>query len=139
MGPQKQEQFMIEFTKMHGLGNDFVIFRNVALSPEQIKQICDRHRGVGCDQLVIIGEQVDFYNADGSASSTCGNASRCVAFLLMEEQGVDEVTLNTAAGALTCWREAGEVAVNMGKARREWRQIPLANECDTLHEFSPGE
>ncbi len=86
----------MKFLKMHGLGNDFVIldFRQGAdpLSPERIRLICDRHFGVGCDQLVVMepSEQADvfarFYNGDGSESGACGNATRCVAEIIIKEK-----------------------------------------------------
>lgn len=134
----------IPFTKMHGLGNDFVIIdtreQPLSLSPEHIKKICDRHKGVGCDQLVLLSHseradcRVHFYNADGSESSACGNASRCIAALMMYETGRSIATIATNAGMLSCdLTDDGWITVNLGKAKTGWQAIPLAKEEDTLH------
>ena len=133
----------LRFIKMHGLGNDFVVIdgreATVALEPGQVRAVADRRTGVGCDQLVVIepsataDARLAIRNADGSAAEACGNATRCVAALLMDEQGRDRVVIETDAGALEC-RAAGDgrVAVDMGAARTDWRDIPLAHEADTL-------
>ncbi len=134
----------ISFIKMHGLGNDFVIIDTrehpLSLSTDAIKRICDRHLGVGCDQLVLISHsqradcRVHFYNADGSESGACGNASRCVASLMMYESGRSVATIATNAGMISCdLTDDGWITVNMGKAKTSWQAIPLAYECDTLH------
>jgi diaminopimelate epimerase len=136
---------MTAFVKMHGLGNDFVIFdaRDTAidLSPAKAKAVADRHFGVGCDTVVIIrpgGAQADasvlFLNADGSESESCFNATRCVARLLLDERGLARVKLSTKGGMLTC-SDAGKglVMVDMGPPRLDWRQVPLASEVDTLN------
>lgn len=137
---------MINFTKMHGLGNDFVIIdgrqTSFDLTAKWISEIADRHRGVGCDQLIVVENQQDnkayafvrFYNSDGSESGACGNGTRCVADMLLNEAGVDEIVLETTPGLLVCKRaEGGQVQVNMGAPRLNWDQIPLSKECDTLH------
>jgi diaminopimelate epimerase len=136
------------FLKMHGLGNDFVVLDARAqpfaapLTPERAAAIADRHRGVGCDQLVVIEPKraatadawMSIYNADGSRVAACGNASRCVASLLMAENGRDWVVIETEAGLLDAEaRPDGLVAVDMGPARLDWRDIPLARPMDTLH------
>ena len=136
---------MIAFTKMHGLGNDFVVIdRRTAgdtLDAGQMRLIADRHRGIGCDQLVLIDRpsngQADvalhFHNQDGSASAACGNGTRCAAALLMDEAGLDALVIETSAGRLAAERlENGLFAVNMGPARTGWQDIPLAEEQDTL-------
>ncbi len=130
--------------KMHGLGNDFVVVDNRAggrdVSPELAVEIADRHRGVGFDQLAVI-EAVDaadakltFLNADGSLSAACGNATRCVARLLMDETGASEIRLETARGLLEA-RDAGAglTSVNMGVPFLNWDEVPLSQETDTLH------
>jgi diaminopimelate epimerase len=134
----------IPFIKMHGLGNDFVIIderaTNYSLMPKMVQDISSRNRGVGCDQLVVLKKSdnadcfVVFYNADGSRSGACGNATRCVASLIMQETNKKNVTLQTEAGILSC-ADAAEfgITVNMGKARTSWQEIPLAREADTLH------
>lgn len=133
----------IEFEKMHGLGNDFVVidarYRDSGLSESLIVAIADRHRGVGFDQLAVIekSDSADahliFYNADGSTSAACGNATRCIARKLLDEGGASELTLTTKRGTLFA-REAGNgfVSVNMGPPQLSWQEIPLAQEVETL-------
>ena len=138
------------FIKMHGLGNDFVIFdarvKDISLSKAQIQGIADRKHGVGCDQLIIIERSQNFletnfmriFNADGSEAEACGNATRCVADILMQEDGVDQMVVETLNGALNCSRVSGDlkeelIRVEMGVPKLEWRDIPLSRECDTLH------
>ena len=135
-----------DFVKMHGQGNDFVVLdaraSGLALSPAMVRAVADRHRGVGCDQLIVIeparGSTSDawmtIYNPDGSESGACGNATRCVAWLLMGQSGGDKVVIETKAGLLDAEaRGEGLVAVDMGRARLDWREIPLAEARDTLH------
>lgn len=131
------------FRKMHGLGNDFVVLdaraAPLALSPAAIAAIADRRTGVGCDQLIVIepgdaGAEafMRIYNADASEVSACGNATRCVARVLMEETGRAEATLRTRAGLLRATRAAdGRITADMGPARLDWQEIPLATPCDT--------
>jgi len=138
------------FVKMHGLRNHFVITdgRGEAYRPtvEEIVRICDAGVGVGGDQLVVLEapgprgrEQgaaafMRLYNVDGREVEACGNATRCVAWLLLEEAGTDEVVVETLAGLLQC-RRAGDlrVACGMGQVKSDWRDIPLADERDTCH------
>ncbi len=135
-----------DFVKMHGLGNDFVVLdaraSGLALSPAAVRAVADRHRGVGCDQLIVIeparGSTSDawmtIYNPDGSESGACGNATRCVAWLLMGQSGDDKVVIETKAGLLDAEARGDSlVAVDMGRARLDWREIPLAEARDTLH------
>lgn len=135
-----------DFVKMHGLGNDFVVLdaraSGLALSPGAVRAVADRHRGVGCDQLIVIeparGSTSDawmtIYNPDGSESGACGNATRCVAWLLMGQSGDDKVVIETKAGLLDAEARGDSlVAVDMGRARLDWREIPLAEARDTLH------
>ena len=132
----------LPFMKMHGLGNDFVVLdaraQGVALSPGLIIGIADRHKGIGFDQLAVIeagtgDAHLTFYNSDGSTSAACGNATRCVARYLMDESGKARLHLSTARGDLYAV-DAGEglTSVNMGQPQLEWRDIPLAEEMDTL-------
>jgi len=130
------------FTKMHGLGNDFVVFdardNALLLSAAQIRALADRHTGIGCDQLIVVepGEGADarvrFWNADGEEVAACGNGTRCVGWLLMQASGKDAAVIETKAGRLHAER-AGErlVSVDMGEPGLDWRQIPLAAEHDT--------
>lgn len=131
------------FLKMNGLGNDFIVVdaRSEAFDPdpEQIRALASRSAGIGCDQFVVIGPSeaadasVRFWNPDGGEAGACGNASRCVAWRLMEESGADEVRLATAGGPLRAWRRGDlRVAVDMGRPRLNWRAVPLSGPCDTL-------
>lgn len=141
----------IPFIKMHGLGNDFVIIdireKEYSFSNDEVRKIADRHKGVGCDQFVTIDKSdkadcfVRFYNSDGGEAGACGNASRCVAWLLIKESGVEHVTLETVAGILNCEKKGDElVSVDMGQAKTDWNEIPLSNQIDTLNiPISSGE
>jgi len=132
----------LPFMKMHGLGNDFVVLdgraRAIALSPVLIAAIADRRRGIGFDQLALIeaGEadaHLTFYNADGSISAACGNATRCIARHLMDETGRSALTLTTARGRLQAVEAGdGRTSINMGHPQLDWRDIPLAEAMETL-------
>jgi len=130
------------FLKMNGLGNDFVVVETRSAPfdppPEQVRAIADRKTGVGCDQLIVIGQAegadayVRFWNADGEEVSACGNGSRCVGWLVMQSSGKDEAVIETKAGRLVATR-AGDrlVSVDMGEPRLDWAEIPLASAHDT--------
>ncbi len=134
---------MTAFYKMHGLGNDFVVFdareNGLALDETSARAIADRRRGVGCDQVVVIerpnsgGEAfMRIYNADGDEVEACGNAARCVARLLMEEKHKARVSIDTRSGLLLCQEAEGDlVTIDMGQPGLGWRDIPLAREMDT--------
>ncbi|HVC57606.1 MAG TPA: diaminopimelate epimerase [Stellaceae bacterium] len=135
----------IAFVKMHGLGNDFVVLdarRNpLAIDAAAARALADRHSGIGCDQLIVIEPPrqptadawMQIVNADGSAAAACGNATRCVAWLLAEESGADRVRIETAAGLLDAEMLGDRrVAVDMGPARTDWHDIPLARAMETL-------
>jgi len=130
---------------MHGLGNDFVIIdcRADGLMPNDRmrRAIADRHRGVGCDQLILLMPPQDkkadvfmrIYNPDGSEAGACGNAARCVARILFEETGRMEGIIHTMAGLLKVSAGmGGMISVDFGPPRLGWRDIPLAREADTL-------
>lgn len=130
---------------MHGLGNDFVVIdaRRAAYAPsaEQVRAISNRRTGVGCDQFIVVepSDRPDaaafmrIFNADGGEVGACGNASRCVGRLLMDETGADRAAFETAAGLLQAFRaDDGQVTVDMGPARLDWRDVPLAEPADTL-------
>lgn len=134
----------LPFRKMHGLGNDFVVLdaraRPIALDAARIRRIADRRLGIGCDQLITIEASTKadafmrIHNADGGEVDACGNGTRCVADLLMKEAGRDRVLIETGAGLLDARAAAsGRVGVDMGKAKTEWADIPLARAMDTLH------
>lgn len=136
--------------KMHGLGNDFVVLdtREGGKEPSAavVTALADRHRGVGFDQLAVVTASVDaelgvrFYNADGSPSSACGNATRCIAEREMRLHGAAELRIAVQGrGTLVARRRPdGLVAVNMGHPLFDWRDIPLAEEMDTLTLPLPG-
>ena len=139
---QEQPDTTLPFMKMHGLGNDFVVIdaraRAVAVTPALAQAIAHRHFGVGFDQLAVISRgdgdaHLTFYNADGSTSAACGNATRCIARHLMDESGRHDLTLTTDRGTLLA-RDAGGglTSVNMGQPQTDWRDIPLAEAMDTL-------
>src|SRR5215469_5954931 len=126
---------MTRFLKMHGLGNDFVVFdarkQPVALTRELARAVADRRHGVGCDQVIVIEKGLNGFdavmrsiNADGGEVESCGNASRCVARLLMEELDRPDVRIDTLGGPLAC-RDAGNgnITVDMGAPRFAWNEI----------------
>ncbi len=134
---------MTAFLKMHGLGNDFVVFdargHGLSLGPALVRAIADRRLGIGCDQVIVIEKArngadaaMRILNADGSEVESCGNAARCVARLLMEEKDENATKIETIGGALSCWDAgSGAVTVDMGAPRFGWREIPLADAVDT--------
>jgi len=142
----------LRFVKMHGLGNDFVVVdargAPARMNARLAHALGDRHRGIGFDQLAVIHEgegataEVEFWNADGSLTGACGNATRCVGHLLIEESKAPEVTMKTVNGLLRGWRnQDGTLTVDMGSAQLGWREIPLAGEVDTVSlplEGAPG-
>lgn len=130
------------FLKMNGLGNDFVVVeaRTAPFHPgeAEARAIADRASGIGCDQIIGIepSQKADafmrIWNADGGEVSACGNATRCVGWLLMEASGRPSATIETEAGLLKVARaEGGQVTVDMGEPGLDWRDIPLAEEMDT--------
>jgi len=135
----------LPFIKMHGLGNDFVVLdareHPIELSVTQVQAMADRRTGAGCDQFIVMEPAQDkaadvfmrIRNADGNEVEACGNATRCIARVLMEETGKSKITVETVVGLLHA-EDAGEtVTVNMGAARLNWHDIPTAEECDTLN------
>lgn len=137
----------LAFSKMHGLGNDFVVLdarrQPLALGEHQFRAIADRRRGIGCDQVIVLESarhrDADLFmrirNPDGSEASACGNATRCIAARIMDETRRDHAVIETVAGLLAAERQPNteEISVDMGAARLDWRDIPLADACDTLH------
>lgn len=136
---------MLAFRKMHGLGNDFVVLdardEPILLPEARIRLIGDRRRGIGFDQLLVLEPPREpgadafmrIYNPDGSEAGACGNGTRCVAHLLMEEAGRDAITIDTLRGRLTGARDGKLISVDMGAAMLDWRDVPLAREMDTLN------
>ena len=141
----------LPFLKMHGLGNDFVILdgraKPLELSPERRRAIAHRQLGIGCDQLIVLEKPSEreadvfmrIYNPDGSEAGACGNATRCVASLVMDERKADHVIVQTISGLLDSQKVGAGgnglpvIAVDMGLARLDWREIPVARACDTNH------
>ena len=126
--------------KMDGLGNDFIIFdgrkKSISLTKEQIVKISNRSN-IGCDQVIFINEDknnnifLEFYNSDGSEISACGNGSRCVAYLLMNEKKNKKIILKTKAGNLKAEMDNENlVSLNMGQPNFDWEKIPLSKEMD---------
>ena len=125
----------LQFHKMHGLGNDFVIVdgreQSVAMTPQLAKAIADRHRGIGCDQLILIGKSdvadvsMRIWNHDGGEVESCGNASRCVVAL------TGATKIETPAGIIEGASEGSEVEVTTIEPRFGWADIPLAYPMDT--------
>jgi diaminopimelate epimerase len=135
----------IPFRKMHGTGNDFVVLDGRTLklnmTAELAKRFADRHFGIGCDQLVLLEKPkagadvaMRIFNADGSEISTCGNATRCVADIVMTEAGTQSASIETLAGVRTGVRaDDGGITVNMGTPKTHWTDIPLRESRNTLH------
>ena len=134
----------IPFLKMHGLGNDFVVLdgrhTTIPVDAAAARALADRRTGIGCDQVILLepprhpGAQVlmRIHNPDGGEAEACGNATRCVADLLRRETGNPRARIETIAGLLDA--EAlpdGRIAVDMGPARTNWREIPLGRAMDT--------
>jgi diaminopimelate epimerase len=135
----------IPFRKMHGLGNDFIVFdartQVIDLAGARVSKLADRRTGIGADTVVVINDPIDdtsdlfirFFNCDGMEIGTCGNATRCVAAVFFAESNQDTVRIKTIDGSLFAWREGIDVSVDMGKPGLDWRDIYLARQTDTLH------
>lgn len=134
----------VRFYKMNGCGNDFVVFDArahgvLALTPEQARAVADRSAGAGCDQVIAIERSIRadafmrIWNADGGEVAACGNAARCVAWLLMEEKGAERLRIETAAGLLAAARAGDQrVTVDMGSPLLKWEEVPVARPTDTI-------
>ncbi len=140
----------LPFMKMHGLGNDFVVIDErsgeFTVDEATVVAIADRHRGVGFDQLATLHHGGDsdlhliFWNADGSKSAACGNATRCIARWEMDRTGKSDLTLTTERGTLFALDAGnGLTSVNMGHPQLSWDEVPLAREMDTLRLPIEGE
>ena len=132
----------VAFIKMNGAGNDFVVVNalEVPFAPtaDQARAIADRTTGEGCDQLIALEPSTTadafmrVWNADGGTVETCGNALRCVGWMLLQSSGRSEVTIDTLGGPTTARRAAdGRITVDMGAPRLDWTQIPLDEAMDT--------
>ena len=125
---------------MNGLGNDFLILDNrtkpTILSNEQIRHLANRNN-IGFDQLIIIesgndsAHNVLFYNSDGEEAEACGNGSRCVSYLLMEEKKIKKISINTKSGILNSIDNGNKnITIDMGEPIFDWEKIPLSEEMD---------
>ena len=136
----------INFIKMHGLGNDFVIIDNrqgnLTINNTLINKLSDRKSGAGCDQLITINAskeidihaKIEIFNPNGDRAEACGNGTRCVAKLLFEESDRDELQIQSDAGILYAKKiDSKNISVNLGKLSTNWKDIPLAREIDTLN------
>lgn len=125
----------LQFHKMHGLGNDFVIVdgreQSVTITPDLARSIADRHRGIGCDQLILIGKSdkadvsMRIWNHDGSEVESCGNAARAVVAL------TGATKIETPAGVIEGASEGSEVEVTVREPRFGWADIPISYAMDT--------
>jgi diaminopimelate epimerase len=137
----------LKFTKMHGLGNDFVVIdgvhQTVSLTPEKVRHIADRHFGIGCDQVLLVEAPVnanaDFryriFNADGGEVAQCGNGARCFARFVRDHSlcDKDEIVVDTDAGQLRLLhQDNGLVTVNMGIPRHAPAEIPLDSAAEAI-------
>jgi diaminopimelate epimerase len=137
----------LRFTKMHGLGNDFVVIdatrAPVDLTPARVKAIADRHFGVGCDQLLVVEPAtqpgVDFryriFNADGGEVEQCGNGARCFVRFVHDKGLTDkrEIRVETKSGVIApCLREDGLVTVDMGVPELTPAKVPFVSDSDAF-------
>mgnify|MGYP001158475440 FL=1 len=145
---------MNKFLKMHGVGNDFIVLDGrdkINFSSKIAKEISNRRTGVGCDQIIIIlnsnkgcDVKLLFFNADGSEAQACGNGTRCVSKLIMNETSKDSLKIETLSGFVQAWKNKLDnlIVVDMGIPKFLWNEIPLSkqvnNENVDLGEFSPS-
>ena len=142
---------MINFTKMHGLGNDFVVIdainQHISLTSEKIRFMADRHVGIGFDQLLLVekpaSDNADFkyriFNADGGEISQCGNGARCFARFVRDKKlsDKDEICVDTGSGQLLLrFDENGLITVNMGIPKHKPAEIPLLAEQAPNHLYT---
>lgn len=145
---------LLSFTKMHGLGNDFVVFdgvrQSVTLSADTIRKLADRRTGIGCDQVLVVesSERADadfryrIYNADGGEVEQCGNGVRCFA-LFVRDKGLtdsDKISVETLSGVITPRvLSDNQIEVNMGAPRFDPKDIPFtADALQKEYELSVG-
>ncbi len=143
----------LSFTKMNGAGNDFVMLDNrdlsLALTPTQIAQLCDRHRGVGADGLLCVEPATEggdfkmrYYNADGSEAEMCGNGARCFGSFVnrLHDDQLTQIRFETLAGMISAEFEAGQVRINMSAPHslKLAQELPVANETLTVHSLNTG-
>ncbi|MDD2929957.1 MAG: diaminopimelate epimerase [Sideroxydans sp.] len=137
----------LKFTKMHGAGNDFVVIdgirQSLALTPEKLRLIADRHFGIGCDQILLVEKSqrhdADFryriFNADGGEVEQCGNGARCFVRFVHDKKltSKKEIVVETKSGLISPKLEDdGRVRVNMGEPVFEAAQIPYLSDSDEV-------
>ena len=144
---------MLDFVKMNGAGNDFILVDNragrIKLNTEQIVRLCDRHRGIGADGLFLLVPNTtgkadwswDFFNSDGSVADMCGNGARCFARFIQSVTGVaDHTSFETGAGVITAKFSGARVTINLTapKDLRLNETVPTATGKLTVHSLNTG-
>lgn len=144
---------ILEFTKMNGAGNDFVLLdgraRSINLTRDQIVRLCDRHRGVGADGVIILVPSAsgkadwawEFYNSDGSAGEMCGNGARCFSRFVQKRTGLKrDFRFETGAGIIAAHFQGGRVTVNLTEPKdlRLSEKVPLSAGAETVHSLDTG-
>lgn len=133
----------LTFKKMHGIGNDFVFFdmreQIMPLEESQIQNICNRHTGVGCDQLIVMHQsnvadcKLKIYNANGKEASACGNATRCAVKIICNNNKTNKASIEVGKRVINGEQSATGITINMGKPLYNWEAIPLKEEINTLN------
>ena len=134
----------IEFIKMHGLGNDFVVIdkrsKDILINEDLVKKLSNRKTGAGCDQLITIKDskkdvdaEIEIFNPSGDRAEACGNGTRCIARILFDEnKNKDLLKIQSDAGILEAKKEGDNISVNMGEVSTVWDKIPLSSQMDTM-------
>src|SRR6516225_5873019 len=138
---------------MSGAGNDFILLdnreRKITLTPAKVAQLCDRHRGIGADGVILLvppkSQDADwaweFYNSDGSTGEMCGNGARCFARYVQQRTGQDkDLTFETEAGIITARFHGEQVTVNLTEPNqlRLNEEVPLVHGRQTVHSLNTG-
>src|SRR5580693_4524143 len=144
---------MLTFTKMNGAGNDFVLLDNrsgsLRLDAKAIERICDRHRGVGADGVLLVEPPANgadfkmrYYNADGGEAEMCGNGARCFARYVnrLQSGSLKGVSFETLAGVISADFLGEQVRINMSTPHslKLNQQLPVAGESLTVHSINTG-
>jgi diaminopimelate epimerase len=144
---------VLEFTKMNGAGNDFIVIDNrsgkIRLTPPQVAFLCNRHHGIGADGLMLLNPCAsgkadwawDFYNSDGSTAEMCGNGARCFARYVQKTIGeCTEFTFETIAGINTCSFQGDDITINLMQPKdlRLEQKLALSTGTQVVHSFTVG-
>jgi diaminopimelate epimerase len=134
------------FKKMHGLGNDFVVFdareQAVQLSAAAAEWVCDRHQGIGCDQILVVcpprdprsDVRLQIFNRRGQEVAICANGARCVASFVFRENNSIACVVDTGGRLIGAIKSENDlVTVDLQEMRFDWRDVPLTKAADTLH------